>query len=199
MTEAMKPALADDYAAIAAAMRPEAVPTGNGELVAACRRFLADFSAIAACMQEPNRRVADPVLALYRHWRTMEDACQVAEKRHKEMRTGFVVRHGDLASQWSRSILSRWEADPAHAELGALCAEVDRLNEAAYDIVEEMMVTPATSLAGIIAKLKVGLDIWPKTKPPDALESHEEVAYAVMEDALRVLSAPLLPHGAGSR
>jgi hypothetical protein len=50
-----------------------------------------------------------------------------------------------------------------------------------------MMETPASSLAGIVAKFRVGLSQWPTTRPADEFDFHEDVAHAFMTDAIRLI------------
>jgi hypothetical protein len=50
-----------------------------------------------------------------------------------------------------------------------------------------MMETPPSSLAGIVAKFRVGLSQWPTTRPADEFDFHEDVAHAFMTDAIRLI------------
>lgn len=53
-----------------------------------------------------------------------------------------------------------------------------------------MVATPATTLAGIAAKMQIALRIW----PAEVEGYHEEVAAAFIADAARVLAGELARH-----
>jgi hypothetical protein len=66
----------------------------------------------------------------------------------------------------------------------SLLGESDQRVVDLCDLTEQMIATPATTLAGVRAKMRVGLDLWPEDDAPDW---HEETAFAFMTDALRLL------------
>jgi hypothetical protein len=127
-----------------AAMTGEIVAFPDDEISATRRRFLSGGAATAAApivraIIPAGEGPTDPVIVLiaeeYR-WRSM--ACAVREKADK---TWFAIHSG-----------------PGSEPPPGLYAETDRLQKLADDLFDRIMVTPAETLAGILAKLEVGYD-----------------------------------------
>lgn len=85
------------------------------------------------------------------------------------------------------ALLAHWGDDPATAEYERLIDESDRMNGEQTAVTDAMMATPATSAAGILAKMRVAVEIWPPGRPHEDTEYHEDVALAFMRDAVRLL------------
>ena len=64
-------------------------------------------------------------------------------------------------------------------------AESDRLNCESIDVLHEMMATPAITLAGVLAKMRAAVEIFSQFR--ELVEWHEDIAFAFMKDAVRLL------------
>jgi hypothetical protein len=163
--------------------------TRRGALRGASIAGLLSIPAIAATNTPPalaagRSETQDPVIILYQRYRELEDTLSPVFGRTEAIRAGLVERWGEVIGR--ESALERWGHDPAYAELLRVGAETDRLSNAIFELTNKMVETPATTLAGIRAKMQVGLDVWP-TGEDMADDYHETAALAFMKDALRLL------------
>jgi hypothetical protein len=149
-----------------------------------------DFAAIAAGMRQVEVLEEDPVPALYRRYSEAKNGCDTASARAAAQRTALIERFGDPA-RLHCSAKDIWGHDPAYQEIGATIAESDRLGAIYTDLIGQMMETPATTLAGLLAKMRVGMDTWAPTKSPEDIDFDEEAARAFMADAVRLLAEVL--------
>lgn len=106
-------------------------------------------------------------LALVRRYREAEAAQVPIEQRATALRARWLARPG---------------GEPIPRELNRPIAESDRLTETMADLILEMMETPATTLVGVIAKLRVGLELYPAE-----LDHPDEATFAFAEDAVKLL------------
>jgi hypothetical protein len=125
-------------------MTGEIIAFPDDEISATRRRFLSGGAATAAApivraIIPAGEGSTDPVIALiaekYR-WHSL--ACAACEKADKAW---FAIRSG-----------------PGSAPPPGLYDETDRLQKLSDDLFDRIMVTPAKTLAGILAKLEVGYD-----------------------------------------
>jgi len=149
-----------------------------------------DFAAIAAGMRRPVAPAEDPVLALYRRYQKTEVAGDAVYARHKILRATLIERNGDPC-KLQCSAESIWGHDPSYAEFCASFDETDRLGAVSTDLIQQIMATPATTLAGLLAKMRVGMSAWAPAESPEDTDFDEDVACAVMADAVRLLEESL--------
>jgi hypothetical protein len=157
------------------------------------RRCALGFSAAAivagittSALVEARHEIEDPVIVLYRRYRGLGDAGLHIDERTGPLRAGLVERWGEIGRHQSADQL--WEHDPASTELSRLNDESDQITDALTDVTNEIMETPATTLAGLRCKMQIGLDLWPTGGRKEDREYHEDAAFAFMKDALRLLS-----------
>jgi hypothetical protein len=149
-----------------------------------------DFATIAAGVRRLAAPAEDPVIALYRRYLEVETAGDVVYARHKILRAALIERNGD-PGKLQCSAKSIWGHDPSYAEFCASFDETDRLGAVSTDLIQQMMKTPAATLAGLLAKLTVGMNLWAPAKPADDTDFDEEAARAFMADAVRLLGESL--------
>jgi hypothetical protein len=143
-----------------------------------------DFAAIAA--QMPGRPGAtiigteDPIIALYQRLIATNAADYQLDAPCAALRAKLVDRWGEPGPE-----NDTWHSDPDHSELRRVIAESDRLNCESIDTLHEMMATPATTLAGVLAKMRAAVEIFSQFR--ELVEWHEEMAFAFMKDAVRLL------------
>jgi hypothetical protein len=163
------------------ASRPvPALPAGSsrrGMLAAAASALVAGAAIATAAHGAPVVAstavpMDDPVLPLYQRWRTLEDAGQVAEQRWEA---------------WREAHPGPWGPNPDPVGV-FLLDETGRLNGAGTDVLEEIMLTPATTPAGALDKLKIAAEVWPLTKPAEEFEFHEAMSRDAVLDAVRLLA-----------
>jgi len=123
----------------------------------------------------------DPVCALYHRYSILKNAVASDTERRMAIRTGLLTRWGEPSSAWAR--------DPDAQELDRLNAGSDELVGAGLDLIDQMMETPATTLAGLAAKLRVSIELC-GPRDPDAVEYADIVSTAFMLDAVRLLEGP---------
>jgi hypothetical protein len=126
---------------------------------------------------------ADPILEAYRRYRALQREAEPIDARLDVIRAGLVERCGEVSSKRPADIFRAH--DPARAELCRLNEESDRLSNELIVPTDEIIETPATTLQGLLAKLRVALDLWPPASAD--LDYHEEAALAVLKDAVRLL------------
>jgi hypothetical protein len=119
----------------------------------------------------PLAVAVDPVLVLFNSWQVIEAA---------------VIRVDALHAAAKAACGSARQSDPNYPECRRLLEESDRLCDQVTDVVLRIMETPATSLAGIVGKMRIVLREWP-TIPAEECELHEKLAIACMTDAVRLL------------
>jgi hypothetical protein len=112
----------------------------------------------------------DPVLPLFRRWRALEDESQAAEQ---------------CWDAWRQAHPGPEISDPEGLRL---FRETDRLTNASTDVLEEILLTPATTPAGALEKLKAAAGVWPLTRPAEEFEFHEDMARDAILDAVRLLA-----------
>jgi hypothetical protein len=160
------------------------MPTATNHYTTPTRRSALGFStaALTAGLTVPAL-AEDPILGLYRRYRALEDTSLHIEERDTLLRAGLTERCGEIGRD--RPAYQCWGQDLAYAELMRLNDESDQTSNALADVTDEIMETPATTLAGLQCKMRVGLDLWPTSGGDDY---HELAALAFMKDALRMLS-----------
>ena len=127
----------------------------------------------------------DPIIALYTRWRAVEDEQAVAEQRHTALIAELTHRHGDRQDMGTERAR---QADPAYSECGLCRARSDELNEEITRLLEVMIALPATSIEGIVCKMRAALEVWTFVDRRDyGPEFHEEMTIAFMRDAARML------------
>ena len=120
----------------------------------------------------------DPTVDLYRRYRAIESEQELIEPRADIIRSCLTAKWGELPGAYLA-----WAEDPDSVELTRLTKLSDNCTERLCDLTDAMMVTPATTLAGLRAKLEIAIELWPTTEG----ELHEDVAIAFMHDAVRLL------------
>jgi hypothetical protein len=125
----------------------------------------------------------DPLLHLHRQYLATQAAEALAGDRMGAIRNRLVGRWGECLND--RAIQALWSRDPEHPALCAALLECDGLTQQLCDITDLMVETPATTPAGVAAKLLVAIDVFPE--PTDRTEYHERIALAVMMDAVAAL------------
>ena len=157
---------------------PQTPPTPVNE----GRRGLLGFSlatlaaALTAGLSLPAQ--TDPALDLYDRYRRTEAEQDQIKPRADIVRSCLTAKWGTLPTAYLA-----WAEDPDSAELTRLNKISDDCTARLCDITDELMVTPASSLAGLRAKLEIAIELWPTTEG----ELHEDVALAFMRDAVRLL------------
>jgi hypothetical protein len=119
----------------------------------------------------------DPVVALYRRYQEAEETSKNTDRNVDSLRAILMRRWGEF---------SDWKHDSDYLAFKRLLDESNQRVNDLCDLTQQMMATPATTLAGVRAKMRVGLGLWPygdDYKP----EWHEIAAFAFMTDALRLL------------
>jgi hypothetical protein len=164
---------------VSQATQPNTTPTRRSALAFSAAAIVAGFTvpALAGVAAE------DPILALYCRYRELEDASLRIEELTDLVRAGLTERCGE--PRRDRPANQCWGQDPAYTELLRLNDECDQAAEGLTDVTDKIMETPATTLAGLQRKMRVGLDLWPTSGGDDY---HELAALAFMKDALRLLS-----------
>jgi hypothetical protein len=127
--------------------------------------------------------INDPLLHLHRQYLATQAAEALASDRVVAIRSRVAERWGECRGD--RAIQALWSRDPEHPALCAALSECDGLTQQLSDITDLIVETPATTPAGVAAKLLVAIDVFPK--PNDNTEYHERVAIAVMMDAVAAL------------
>jgi hypothetical protein len=123
----------------------------------------------------------DPVGALYRRYHEAEEASKNTDRNIDSLRAILTRRWGEF---------SNWKHDSDYLVFKRLLDESNQLVSDLCDLIHQMMATPATTLAGVRAKMRVGLGLWPYGDDYEP-EWHEEAAFAYMTDALRLLDEML--------
>jgi hypothetical protein len=118
------------------------------------RRSALGFSAAAlfAGLTTPALAVADddPVVALYRRYAAAEAASETANEKLAQLRAILSARWGERGE---------WKHDPDYREFQRLYGEGDQRVVDLCDLATQMIETPATTLAGVRAKMRVGLSL----------------------------------------
>lgn len=132
----------------------------------------------------------DPAVTLCDQLRAMEAEHDVVSREHAVMRAGFVRRHGDLI-HGDPGVRLLWESDPLIKRLDCLLAECDRFTDSTTDLAQIIMDTPAMSLAGVLAKVRLAITRFPRRTSSTGF--HEDYALDVLRDAERFLGAAAAP------
>ena len=112
------------------------------------------IGSLSASLTEPAAVDAqDPVLELERQWWAVNDAAVPLEAAHTALRAKMAERIG--REPWDRGGRTKWRRDPDAAKLAKLNDDIDHLLDRQYDIMDQMVETDATTLAGIHAKLRL--------------------------------------------
>jgi hypothetical protein len=132
---------------------------------------------------------ADPVLALWRHYNDLLRQQDPVSHSATALRAALVARWGNAgAATLPANIL--WGHDPQYAELVRLNTESDRLGGLIMDTGYAIEDTPATSLAGLRAKIQCAIQLWPTNQDYfDNCDYHEDFALAALRDADRLLGS----------
>jgi hypothetical protein len=156
------------------------MPTAIHETTTPTRRAAIGFSlaTLAAGLTVPALAQTDPALDLYDRYRRTEAEQDQIKPRADIVRSCLTAKWGTLPTAYLA-----WAEDPDSAELTRLNKISDDCTARLCDITDELMVTPASSLAGLRAKLEIAIELWPTTEG----ELHEDVALAFMRDAVRLL------------
>jgi hypothetical protein len=142
-------------------------------------------SSSPALRLAPRPVAADPVLALYQQYIALVNAQKPISARARELRAGLVERHGEPRLNWS--VRSQWDADPACDELQRVNDECDEFTTQITDVIRNVIDTPPTILAGVLAKLRIGNDMLGHTRRGSCDGIMEDIVRAAMADAQRVL------------
>jgi hypothetical protein len=137
---------------------------------------VADAAAASA-----SQITEDPVVALYRRYQEAEETSKNTNRNVDSLRAILTRCWGEF---------SDWKHDSNYLVFKRLLDESNQRVNDLCDLPQQMMATPATTLAGVRAKMRVGLGPWPfgdDYKP----EWHEKAAFAYMTDALRLLDEML--------
>jgi hypothetical protein len=78
-----------------------------------------------------------------------------------------------------------WEQDPDWPAFVQLDDQLDPNGEELGRLTEEIMLTPAMTVAGVVAKLKLCLSLFPEQSDRD--DWHEDQARLCLADAIRLL------------
>lgn len=125
---------------------------------------------------------ADPVLVLARLYRDVEAAGDRLDKQSRAISYRMTAEYGRLTGEQSADDL--WGADPEFGELLRINRECDGFTEQLCEITDAMVATPATTLAGIAAKMQVAIELFPR----ETGDFYEDVALAALKDAVRLLA-----------
>jgi hypothetical protein len=156
-------------------------PSRRGLLSFAGLLPLATLPAIPAITARPT--IDDPLLHLHRQYLATLAAEALASDRMEAIRNRIAGRWG--AGINDPAVQALWSRDPELLALRAAIAECDELTQQVCDLTDLIVETPATTPAGVAAKLLVAIDVFPE--PNDRTEYHERVALAVMMDAVAAL------------
>jgi hypothetical protein len=126
------------------------------------------------------------VLALWRRYVDLERASDRAYRPAAALHAALVARYGKGGAQ--TSVADLWGHDPDFPELERLNEESDRLNELQMEAGDTIAATPATSLAGLRAKVRLAMSLWPTGSLLEYTDYHEDFALAVLRDADRLLA-----------
>jgi hypothetical protein len=135
---------------------------------------VADAAAASA-----SQITEDPVVALYRRHQEAEETSKNTNRNVDSLRAILTRCWGEF---------SDWKHDPNYLVFKRLLDESNQCVNDLCDLTQQMMTTPATTLAGVRAKMRVGLGLWPYGDDYEKhAQLHEEAAFAFMTDALRLL------------
>jgi hypothetical protein len=143
------------------------------------------IGGVPAFRLAPRPAAADPVVVLYQQYVALENAQKPISAQEGELRAGFVERYGERRLDYS--VIPQWETDQSYDELRRLVQECDEFTTRITAVIVTMIDTPATTMAGALAKLHVGNDMWADTRRGNCSGIMEDIARAAMADAQRVL------------
>jgi hypothetical protein len=201
----------------AAAPRRDFLGAAAGLLAAAGAAAVALGAPAAAAAPDATPAPDDSLLALCARLEEINEQKEALSHEYNRVRGELVRRHGDPAGRaltvrqhelyqamltlgaevdrlrspdWKTkdaALRIDWDGDPLNARRHQLGDEVDRLGLEMIDTADLIVGTPATSLAGLLGKVRAVRTMW---LPPDAEhEYHEQLAADLLSEAERVLAA----------
>lgn len=137
----------------------------------------------------------DQCVALLERFRALNAQSEAANRQHEAVREVMVTRHGELARD-RPEIWEAWNADADYDQLVKFDAEATHAIAQSLNVVDQVLTAVPTSLAGIRAKLELIVELWPPGADPVSprygeSELHEDVALAVVREAVRLLEGGL--------
>ena len=162
--------------------------TRRGLLGAAAVAPLAALPAVAAVPL-----AGDQVLASVARLQALRAAQDAVFAREVAARAALVARWGEIPSGLSGH--AHWGRDRAYPEFDRLVDECDALSERITTLIEEIADTPASSLAGLLAKVRLAIGECPEQLRcnPGSREWHEMVMFKALDDVERVLGGSCPP------
>lgn len=153
----------------------------GGSAALAGASALAEAPSLASAALRPRSGGSDPVLVLCRRYWAIDAARHEVDRRLNAIRAGLVAEWGEPMDG------HYWPDDaPGAPELRRLIGVSNNMTAQLCDVVDTLAETPATTAAGMAAKLRIALEQF--SPRPDA-QWHEDIAWAFMADAARLLEA----------